>query len=249
MEIKAFSDYSNMCKVVALEIANTVKNNPKAIICLAAGHTSLGVFHEMISMAKEGSISFDKCTFIGLDEWTGKGQEDDGSCIGFMKINLFDKLGIQEDRIVFYDGKGDLLEECTKVDNYLKLNGPMDYVLLGMGMNGHLGLNEPGTPFNRYSHVVELDETTKSVGQKYFKKDTELTGGITMGMMHFKEAKRVVLMVNGIKKAEAVDKLINSEPNEALPASFLKSLEDASLYLDNELVLTLKSTSDIQMES
>jgi glucosamine-6-phosphate isomerase len=249
MKIKAFSNYSKMCKAVALEIANIVKNNPQALICLAAGHTSLGVFQEMIAMTEEGSVSFDKCTFVGLDEWTGKGQDDDGSCIGFMKINLFDKLGIQEDRIVFYDGKGDLSAECTKVDNYLKLNGPMDYVLLGMGMNGHLGLNEPGTPFDRYSHVVKLDETTKSVGQKYFKNDTELIGGITMGMLHFKEAKRVVLMVNGARKAEVVDKLVKSEPDEALPASFLKSLEDASLYLDNELFLALRSTDGIQMEN
>jgi 6-phosphogluconolactonase/glucosamine-6-phosphate isomerase/deaminase len=226
IEIKAFSDYSKMCKTIAMEIANTVKINPQALICLAAGHTSLGVFHEMIAMAKEGSISFDKCTFVGLDEWAGKGNDDDGSCIGFMKINLFDKLGIQDERIIFYDGKGDLSAECARVDNYLKLNGHIDYMLLGMGMNGHLGLNEPGTPFNRYSH-------------KYFKKDTELAGGITMGMLHFKEAKRVVLMINGAKKAAVVDKLINSEPNETLPASFIKSLESASLYLDNELVLAL----------
>lgn len=237
METKAFSDYSKMCKAIAIEIANTVRKNPQALICLAAGHTSLGVFDEMIAMAKDGSISFDRCTFIGLDEWAGKGYGDDGSCVGFMRINLFDKLGIQEDRIVFYDGKGDLSAECTRVDNYLKLNGPIDYVLLGMGMNGHLGLNEPGTPFDRYSHVVELDDTTKTVGQKYFKENTGLTGGITMGMLHVKEAKRVVLMVNGAKKAELVKKLINSEPNEALPASFIKSLESASLYLDNEAAL------------
>ena len=234
MDTKIFPSYINMCKTVALEIADLIRTDAHAVLCLAAGHTSLGVFEELVALAEGGGVSFDKCTFVGLDEWAGKGIGDDGSCIGFMKSNLFDKLGIQEDKIIFYNGKGNLAAECRRIDDFLKFNGPIDYVLLGMGMNGHLGLNEPGTSFHLYSHVVELDETTKRVGQKYFKRNTQLSGGITMGMLHFKEAKRTVLMVNGSKKAELVKKLISSEPTEAIPATYLKNLEHTGLYLDEE---------------
>lgn len=234
MNMKLFNDYKDMCKTIALEIKDTVNANPYALLCLAAGHTSLGVFEELILLTEKGNLSFEKCTFIGLDEWEGLGRGDDGSCIEFMKRNLFEKLDIGEEQIIFYNGKGDLSAECVRIDNYLKSKGPVDYMLLGMGMNGHLGLNEPGTPFDLYSHVVQLDETTKQVGQKYFKNNTLLSGGITMGMLHFKEAKRVVLMVSGSKKAGIVKELVASEPNEAIPATYLKKLGQASLYLDKE---------------
>lgn len=239
MNMDVFSDYCTLCKTIAEEIADTVRSKPEALICLAAGHTSMGVFSEMIAMAKDGRVSFDRCTFVGLDEWAGKGRGDDGSCIDFMRMNLFDLLGIDEERIIFYDGKGELYAECDRVDGFLKGHGPIDYLLLGMGMNGHLGLNEPGTPFDRYSHVVALDETTKSVGQKYFKENTGLSGGITMGMLHFKEAKRVVLMVNGMKKADVVEKLVNCTPDKAFPASYIKKLDHSSLYLDREAALKI----------
>ena len=234
MEVKIFQEYKELCTVTAEEIADIVRSNPKALLCLAAGHTSLGVFDEMVAMQGNREVSFEECTFVGLDEWAGLGLGDDGSCLGFVKKHLFDRLGIKEDKIIFYDGKGNLDLECIRVDSFLEENGPLDYVMLGMGMNGHLGLNEPGTSFHLYSHVVKLDDTTKTVGQKYFKDDTELSGGITMGMNHFKEAKRVVLTINGAKKADIVKRLLDSVPSEGLPASFVKTLDSASLYLDQE---------------
>ncbi|HHY82904.1 MAG TPA: glucosamine-6-phosphate deaminase [Clostridiales bacterium] len=234
MNTVIFSNYEEMCKKIAQEIAEVVKAKPNALLCLAAGHTSLGVFDEMVALARDGAVFFDRCIFVGLDEWAGKGIGDDGSCIGFMKANLFDRLGIKDENIVFFNGNGDLSAECSRVDKFIENNGPIDYIMLGIGMNGHLGLNEPGTSFDLYSHVVELDETTKTVGQKYFSQHTQLSGGITMGMLHFRDAKRVVLMANGSKKAEIIKKLWESEPNEAVPASYLKKLNHASLYLDSD---------------
>lgn len=234
MDIRVFSSYDEMSRNIAGIISKIVREKPDAIMCLAAGHTSLGIFREMIDMAKRGDVSFDKSRFIGLDEWTGLGRGDDGSCIEFMYNNLFIPLGIKDENIIFYNGRGNLYEECKRVDEYLKQNGPIDFMLLGMGMNGHLGLNEPGTPFDRYSHVVDLDETTKNVGQKYFKNTTKLSSGITMGMLHIKETRRVILSVSGAMKAEIVKQLIDVETNEKFPASYLKIMDNASLFLDSE---------------
>lgn len=234
MDIKVFDNYNKMCCDTSDIIVQIVKKKPYALLCLAAGHTSFGIFNEMVNISKHSDVSFKDCRFIGLDEWAGLGRGDDGSCIDLMYNNLFNPLGIDDKQIIFYDGKGNLHEECNHIDEYIKQLGPIDFMLLGMGMNGHLGLNEPGTPFNRYSHVVNLDETTKSVGQKYFKNSIQLSGGITMGMLHIKQTKRVILCVSGDKKADIVKKLIQAELTEKLPASYLKTLSSASLFLDSE---------------
>ncbi|MEZ0537578.1 glucosamine-6-phosphate deaminase [Caldicellulosiruptoraceae bacterium PP1] len=239
MDIKIFESYHELSKQIAIIIANIVKNKPNAILCLAAGHTSLGIFEEMIKLSNEGYVSFDKCIFVSLDEWAGLGKGDDGSCIDFMYNNLFIPLKINNENIVFYDGKANLQNECNKIDSYLKDNGPIDFMLLGLGMNGHIGLNEPGVSFDKYSHIVELDNTTKIVGQKYFNKETTLSYGITMGFLHIKEAKQVILAVSSKNKAEIVKKLLDSEPNFLLPASYLKNLSNCSLYLDKDAAMLI----------
>ncbi len=234
MDTRIFDSYTDMCKATADMIIKTVNAKPDALLCLAAGHTSLGVFEILIDEAENNHVSFSRCRFIGLDEWIGLGRGDDGSCINFMYDNLFIPLGISDKQIIFYDGHGNPENECTRIDDYIRQYGPIDIMLLGMGMNGHLGLNEPGTPFNRYSHIVDLDETTKSVGQKYFKNKTPLVSGITMGMLHIKHSHMVILCVNGKKKAQIVSQLFNNEPSEMLPASYLKTLSNAALFLDRE---------------
>jgi 6-phosphogluconolactonase/glucosamine-6-phosphate isomerase/deaminase len=106
--------------------------------------------------------------------------------------------------------------------------------LLGAGMNGHLGLNEPGTPFDLYSHIVNLDDTTKKVGQKYFSGKVDLTMGITLGLKYIMEARMVILQLNGERKAEIVKKLIESKITVAFPASVLKSHLNSYLLLDRD---------------
>jgi 6-phosphogluconolactonase/glucosamine-6-phosphate isomerase/deaminase len=107
-------------------------------------------------------------------------------------------------------------------------------ILLGAGMNGHLGLNEPGTSFDLYSHIVNLDETTKIVGQKYFSAKVTLTKGISLGLKYIMEAKTVILQLNGNRKAEVVKRLIESEVSPAFPASALKEHSNSYLLLDKE---------------
>ena len=109
-------------------------------------------------------------------------------------------------------------------------------MLLGAGMNGHLGLNEPGTSFDLYSHIVNLDETTKVVGQKYFSGKVNLTAGITLGIKYIMETKTVILQLNGTRKADVVRKLIDSEVTTAFPASALKAHANSFLLLDSEAV-------------
>lgn len=107
-------------------------------------------------------------------------------------------------------------------------------MLVGIGMNGHIGFNEPAGSFQAYSHVVELDETSRTVGQKYFREQTTLTSGITLGLGHMLEARQVILVANGSKKADIIRRTIEEDVTPLLPASLIRNHVDAYVILDKE---------------
>jgi galactosamine-6-phosphate isomerase len=114
------------------------------------------------------------------------------------------------------------------------LHGGLDIMLVGIGLNGHIAMNEPGTSFDSYSQLVDLSEETKEVGQKYFQKKTVLSKGLTLGLRHFKESKLPILMANGKKKASIVQKALTLPPSTAIPASIIQTLPHGLVLLDEE---------------
>jgi glucosamine-6-phosphate isomerase len=216
-------------------IASIILEKPNALLCFPAGETSVGTFKHLVELNNKGEISFKQCKIVGLDEWASIGEMKSENCFSFLKKHLFDHIDYSEENFCFFDGESpDLLKECNKTDNFIKENGPIDMILLGAGMNGHLGLNEPGTSFDLYSHIVALDKTTKTVGQKYFSGKVKLTSGVTLGLKHIMEAKIVILQMSGSRKAEVVRRLIDSEISSELPASVIKSHNNSFLLLDKE---------------
>ena len=230
-----YNNYSELSVKTAEQIADIISKKPDALICFPAGETSVGTFKHLIELNKTGKISFKQCKIVGLDEWAKIGGMRSENCHSFLKKHLFGNIDYSEKNFCFFDGESsDLSQECIKTDNFIRENGPIDMILLGMGMNGHLGLNEPGTSFDLYSHIVNLDETTKVVSQKYFSGKVELTAGITLGLKYIMEAKTVILQLNSAKKAEVARRLIDCEISTDFPASALKSHLNAFLLLDKE---------------
>ena len=125
-------------------------------------------------------------------------------------------------------------EECRAVDRYIEDAGGIDLMLLGIGMNGHIALNEPGENFDHGTHIVELSETTKSVGQKYFSKEMQLSRGITLGMRQVFGAKKVILQAGGKAKAQIISQLYAVRPQISMPASVLALVEDGVVILDKD---------------
>ena len=153
----------------------------------------------------------------------------------FLKKHLFDHIDYSAENLCFFDGETAHPEkECLKTDDFIRTNGPIDLVLLGVGMNGHLGLNEPGSSFDSYSHIVELDEVTREVGKKYFQGEVRLNAGITLGLKSIMEASSVILQLNGIRKSRIYERLMNCEITPDFPVSILKSHPNALLLLDRE---------------
>ena len=230
-----YNDYNELSVKTAEQIASIIQKKPDALLCFPAGETSVGTFKHLIKLNLEGKLKFNRCKIVGLDEWANVGAMKSENCFSFLRKHFFDHIDYSTENLCFFDGESsDLNKECTKTDDFIKKNGPIDMMLLGAGMNGHLGLNEPGTSFELYSHIVNLDETTKTVGQKYFSGKVKLTAGITLGVKYIMEAKTVILQLNGTRKAEVVKRLIESEVNPAFPASALKAHPDSFLLLDLE---------------
>jgi len=235
MELIIYKDYEELSSKTAEMIAEIIRREPDALLCFPAGETSVGTFRHLISLNKAGKVSFRDTRIVGLDEWSNLGKMSSENCLSFLKKNLFDQIDYSKDRFCFFNGESkDLSGECKKTDEFIKKYGPVDMMLLGVGMNGHLGLNEPGIPFDLYSHIVKLDETTKNVGQKYFSGNVKLTGGISLGVKYIMEAKTVLLQMNGTRKAPVARKLIDSEISPAFPASAIKAHSNALLLLDKE---------------
>lgn len=232
MKINTFPDYEALSEATANLIIDVLKQKPDALICIASGDTPLGVCKFLAQADKK---LFEKCTFVGLDEWVGMDENDKGSCKYGIYQNLLISLNFPSERIKYFDAKAqDLDLECQQINEFIASKGGLDVMLVGVGMNGHIALNEPNTPFDIYAHVSDLEDITKSVGQKYFKNDTVLTQGITLGLAHLQEAKLPILIANGLRKAAVINVALTDEITERFPASIFQKLEHSIVMLDIE---------------
>jgi glucosamine-6-phosphate isomerase len=214
-------------------LINIVENNPSTLICLAAGHTSLALFKRLIQSEKAGKVDFSNVKIVGLDEWVGLSGDDDGSCENFLRKNLFDHIGVIKSNIRLFDGKAhDLKQECENIEAFISKNGGIDYMLLGVGMNGHLGLNEPGISEDSTAGVVMLDAVTKAVADKYFIEKPELTGGVTLGIKNILQVKKVQVLITGERKKDIVKKIVLSKKTNTIPATLIKDQENVEFILD-----------------
>lgn len=232
LEIFATEDLcSDYCRNT---IVNLLKNKPNALICLAAGHTSLPLFKKLIESEADENIDFSKVKFVGLDEWEGLSGDDDGSCENFLRRNLFDHINLKEENIRLFNGKAaDLKKECKQVETFIENNGGIDYMLLGVGMNGHLGLNEPGTDESSTTAIVKLDNVTLKVADKYFNEKPDLKGGVTLGIKSIVDTKKVDVLITGEKKKNIVKDIYYTEKTKEIPATLLKNYEHVTYVLDN----------------
>lgn len=228
------NDYEGVSRRSAQLIAETVKEKPDALLTLAAGNTAIRTYAILKEMAEAGEVDLSRARFAALDEWLDLKDESE-NCDAFMRRYFYGPLGIADDRVHRFNIHADDLDKvCREMDEYLLSSGGIDFMLLGVGMNGHLGLNEPNMSFRDHTKVVELSETTMQVGQKYFTGGMKLTRGITLGIHNMFESKKTVLQISGSHKAEITDKLLRTAPTEEIPATVLKLLPHGTVVLDRD---------------
>lgn len=235
MKLLLADTYVASSKQVADDLVALLKDKKNPLVCVASGDSPAGVYRELVRRVQEKELNVSDWYFVGLDEWLGMNGTDEGSCRFHLDQQLFHPLQISHEHICFFDGRcKDAEAECQRVEAFVTDHGGIDVAIVGLGMNGHVGMNEPGTPVSARVHVAELDVLTQQVGQKYFTQQKQLTAGLTMGIANLLECRAVFLVVNGRHKADIVQTILNEPVSVQRPASLLFQHPGLSIYLDKE---------------
>jgi glucosamine-6-phosphate deaminase len=236
MKIIRTENYAEMSLEAGKIIVDKIRSNPSLTLGLATGSTPKGVYDYLIQEHKENGTSYHQVKSVNLDEYIGLKAQDPNSYHYFMKQNLFNHLDISENQTHIPNGTAsDLDKECLRYEQLIKELGGVDLQLLGIGQNGHIGFNEPGTSFRSRTHIVTLAENTREANSRFFNSLEEVpTHAITMGIASILESKEILLLVSGEKKAEALLKFMNGEISEEFPASALKYHQNVTVIADND---------------
>ena len=241
MKVIIEKDYETMSKRAAEIVIGEVKKNPKAVLGFATGTTPLGLYAEMVKDHQQNGTSYKQVKTVNLDEYVGLDINSDQSYIYFMRHNLFDKLDLDLKNVNIANGKAaDRQAECDRYNALLKEN-VQDVQILGIGSNGHIGFNEPNTPFDSVTHIVDLTESTIKDNSRLFKSIDEVPRqAFTMGIANIMAAKKIVILIDGANKAKALYGLVKGEITEKVPASILQKHPDCTLICDEAASALIK---------
>lgn len=194
--------YEELSEVAATIFSKQIQEKPDSVLGLATGGSPVGMYKKLVARHQAGHLSFKKVQTFNLDEYVGLEQTSPASYFTFMHENLFNFVDIQPENIHLPNGKAaNLAEECAAYDKRIEEAGGIDLQLLGIGVNGHIAFNEPGTSFDSKTNIVELTESTRTENAIYFDDPSEVpTHAITMGIQSIMKAKEIILIAFGEKK-------------------------------------------------
>lgn len=232
--MKIIIDSPEKIAAIAAERYVTLLNKkPNAVLGLATGSTPLGLYAKLAELYNEKKISFDKVTSFNLDEYVGLDGNHDQSYRYFMNTNLFDKVNIRKNATFVPSGLGDVDANAKNYEEMIAAAGGIDLQLLGLGQNGHIGFNEPGTPLDSLTHKIELTANTREANARFFASLSDVpTHAISMGIKTVMNARSIILIALGENKADAVAKSVNGKIDTMVPASVLQLHPDVTFYLD-----------------
>lgn len=226
----------------ALEVIKKVNAKPNTVLGLATGSTPIGMYQNMVQSCRDGKVSFSKVKTFNLDEYVGLSKEHPCSYYYFMRKYLFKDIDIPKNNIDFLDGNApDPVQECIRYEESIAENGGIDLQLLGMGHNGHVGFNEPDTPFESLTHLVDLTKCTINANARFFDCiDQVPRKALTMGIKTIMQAKKILFFVKGLEKAEIVRQVLQGPVTPKIPASILQLHPNLCVFLDHDAASKLE---------
>ena len=236
MNIIKVKNYDEMSKTAAEIIIKKINQSSHCTLGLATGSTPEGFYRYLVKDHMLHHTSYQHVKTFNLDEYAGLNRENENSYYYYMNHHLFNHINIPPDNIHLPNGKKETIEdECKHYEELIEQNGGIDIQVLGIGHNGHIGFNEPGTSFQSKTHVVELDDTTRKANSRFFKTIDEVpTHAITMGISTIIKSKEILLLVSGKSKAQAFQRLLEDETSEEFPASILKQHLNITVIVDRD---------------
>ena len=236
MNFITVENYDKLSRLSANIIAAQIISKPNCVLGLATGSSPIGTYKNLAEYAKTGDVDFSTVTSVNLDEYVGLDGTNDQSYRYFMNTNLFSKVNIDINKTHVPNGCADDPEtECKNYDALIESLGGIDLQLLGIGLDGHIGFNEPDNCFTKETHMVTLDPSTIEANARFFaSKDDVPTKALTMGMGAIMAAKKVLLIANGKNKKEILEKSFYGPITPEVPASILQLHPDVTvIYSEN----------------
>lgn len=241
MRIIRAKDYEELSRKTANLFLAQVAMKPNAVLGLATGGSPVGTYREMVAAYNRGDVDFSEVTSINLDEYRGISREHEQSYWYFMHDNLFQYVNIRPDHIFVPNGEEpDGEKACREYDEIIRRAGDIDMQLLGIGLDGHIGFNEPADHFATNTHMVDLTESTIEANKRFFNsKDEVPRQAYTMGILPIMQAKKVVMIANGKGKAQILKEAFTGPVTPEVPASILQLHPDFTLIADEEALSDL----------
>lgn len=229
-----FPTPQTLAEYVALRLSALIQQQPYAVLGLATGSTMEPVYEQLLQQVMSQDIDVSHLKTFNLDEYIGLGPDHPQSYHYYMRQHLFNRLAFAQHQAFLPDGLcTDLRQQCLQYSALIAEANGIDLQLLGIGSNGHIGFNEPGTAFDSRAHVVDLSEQTRLDNGRFFSSMSEVpTQAITLGLQDIFEAKEILLIATGTSKAQVMADLYQSEINEAMPASIVKKHPHAMILVD-----------------
>lgn len=236
MEVRVLDTSDQMGQAAAELFAQRIESKPDIVLGLATGSTPLKMYDALVRMYEQGKLDFSQVVSFNLDEYIGLPPDHDQGYRYFMDKNLFDKVNIAKQNTHLPDGTAsDLAAMCAAYEEAIKDAGGIDIQLLGIGGNGHVAFNEPGSGRESRTRVVDLTSETIGDNSRFFNDESEVPRqAVTMGIGSIMEAREIVLVADGAHKAEAVAKALEGEITAAVPASFLREHPNCTFLLERE---------------
>ncbi|MEG1047964.1 MAG: glucosamine-6-phosphate deaminase [Bacilli bacterium] len=234
MKIYKLKTEEDASKKASEIIIKTIKNKEDCVLGLATGSTPLKTYQFLIDAYKNKKIDFSKVAAVNLDEYKGLSKDDPNSYSYFMDKHLFNQINIKNTNIP--DGmEKDPVKACNTYQKTLNNLGPVDLQILGIGLNGHIGFNEPGTDFNEETHLVSLSKSTISANRRFFLKEEDVPKfAYTMGIKTIMKSKTILLIATGKNKKEILKESLTGPVTTNVPASILQTHENVIVIGDSE---------------
>jgi len=220
MRIAEFEEIDQMGQKAFSIVMDEIEHNPQLLLCAATGSSPLPLYRNLAEEAKKRAAVFDQLRVLPLDEWVGLSSSD-GSCNAFLQKHILGPLNITQERYFRFNAAAeDLKEECLRIQALVKVQGPIDLCILGLGKNGHLGFNEPADELQPHCHIADLAVQSQQHSM-ILDSSIKPTQGITLGIQDILSSKRILLLVSGSGKEEAKKKLLSGDITSQCPASLL----------------------------
>ncbi len=218
--IKELAELEEIC---AAQVKKLLKEKPGAVLALTAGRTTEGLYALLSRMCRSGELSFKEAKIFAVTEYLG-GEEAD-SCRSILKRQLIDNIDLPEENFFVPEEN-----EPEKYDSLIDAAGGIDLSILGIGVNGHIGYNEPATPFDSHTHIQKLTDATLRQYQGGERRLTEYA--LTMGVKTLVSSRNILLLAAGREKADAVFKMIYGRTDSYIPAAFLQIPLEVTVCVD-----------------